>query len=350
MKLSVPFIHDEKYTNLLKNETANIESIYFPVTINPLLDARVQTKPIELETLCRQLGKLTGIKKYVLINTRFIHPQKYSDIGYLTLFLDQLEILRKTCGLSGIVFSDAYLLNALSATGHAVVSEIEAVPGINCMIDSVPRALAMLQLIDDSGFKRPEKLIPDRSLNRNFKVLEQFKKQFPLIRLELLANEGCLLHCPFKPAHDAQIAFANLKISRENTFQINQDVGCRKWCHKHPHHILRSPFIRPEDLDAYNGIADTIKICGRTLGSVFLRRCITAYGRQAYDGNILDLLDASNWMHDIWHIENKKLDLAVLKQLSLCTKDCKACTICPDLFSNTAIKKNIRFRDYKDYV
>ena len=350
MKLSVPFLSDEKYTNFLKNETGNIASLHFPFTHAPRLDARVQTAIASWEVLLERLSQLDGLEKYALLNTRFIHPEKYFDNSHLHIILDRLEILCRDCGLTGIVFTDAYFLNALSGTGHPVVSGLEAVPGINCMIDSPAKAAAILQLIDASSFKRPRKLVLDRSLNRDFSAIKTLRQQFPDLQIELLANEGCLSDCPFKPAHDAQIAFVNAAAAKEMTFAVNQAMGCRKWLFEHPWQIMRSPFIRPEDLEAYQGAADTIKLCGRTLGTGFLTRCISAYIARSWEGNLLDLLDASGWLADLWHIDNQKLDLEELKQASLCTKDCKGCNMCRDLFSKSAAEKRIGLKNYKDYT
>jgi len=51
MKLSVPFIPDEKYTNFLKNETLNIESVYFSLHSGPVMDSSIKFRKIELHMI-----------------------------------------------------------------------------------------------------------------------------------------------------------------------------------------------------------------------------------------------------------------------------------------------------------
>lgn len=358
MKLSVPFIPDKKYTDFLSQQRKNIESVYFSFPMGPILDGRMRSSSqANLDDIIHGLASLKNIKKYALLNTRFIHPKHYCDPLSLNQILSYLEILISGADLTGIVFCDAYLLNALAALNRKIVSQLEAIPGINCMLDSSQKILSILEFIGQTGFKSPGKIILDRTLNRDICLLEKtvrtIRDDYPDITFELLANEGCIYLCPFKLTHDAQISFANLdteKVSDNRTFSINRSIGCHDYFFKHPEQFLKSPFIRPEDIDRYSDLADTIKICGRTLGTKFLTRCIHAYGKNSYNGNLLDLMDATNWLGDLYHIENKNLDPDYLNTVTHCTKDCKKCTMCVDLFEKTATKKSIELKAYKDYL
>ncbi len=355
MKLSVPFISDEKYIDFLLNHIQKIESIYFSLHTGPLLDARIRSfKRTNLEEIIKRLLPFKRVKKYVLLNSRFIHPKLYSDPFFLNQTLDKLEILFSDAALTGIVFSDAYFLNALASTKRAIISRIQAIPGINCMLDSSQKVFSFLALIEQAGFKSPGKLILDRSLNRDIGALKDIckiiRKDHPGIKFELLANEGCIHYCPFKLTHDSQISFSNLNIAGDHNYITNREIGCHAYFFKHPQRFLKSPFIRPEDTKKYSQIVDTIKICGRTLGVKFLKKCIRAYGTNSHNGNLLELMDATHWLADLYHLENKKLDPGFFNAVTHCTKDCKKCNICIDLFSKTAIKKPIGLKNYKDYL
>ncbi len=354
MKLSIPFIPDEKYTNFLKNEIQNIESVYFSLHQGPVLDARMRFKKVELSELTKGLKKLGDVKKYVLLNSRFINPGLYRDTKFLNQSIDKLEILAENVNLTGIVFSDAYFLNALAGTEREVISRLEAVPGINCMLDTAQKAFVFMELIEKAGFKYPGKLILDRALNRDLNSLsdmaQKVKTRYKSLTIELLANEGCIYHCPFKLAHDSQISYLNLTPSPTADFMTNQSVGCHTYFHDSPWHFFKSPFIRPEDVDEYKGIADSIKLCGRTLGINFLTQCITAYIKKSFEGNLLELMDATHWLSDLYYIENKMLDPVFFKQVTPCTKECKKCSMCSDLFSKTAKRQSIGLKNYKDYL
>ncbi|MCK5163019.1 MAG: hypothetical protein KAQ72_04845 [Desulfobacula sp.] len=352
MKLSVPFIPDKEYTNFLKNKTLNIESIYFSLHSGPVLDSRMRFKKVDFTELSEGLQQFKHVKKYSLLNSRFLNPDLYSDTKFLNQTLDKLEFLVAHSNITGIVFSDAYFLTAMAATKRDVISCLEAVPGINCMIDSSQKAFSFFDMIEQTGFKLPGKIVLDRSLNRNMNQLkktgDEIKQQYNHIKIELLANEGCIYHCPFKLAHDAQISFSNLRITTDKTFQTNRSFGCHAYFFKTPEKFFKSPFIRPEDMDKYTRIADTIKLCGRTLGSNFLFNCISAYIEKSYKGNLFNLMDATHWLSEIWHIENKRLDPGFFNVITGCTKDCKNCSICSDLFLKTATKQPLKIKKYKD--
>jgi len=354
MKLSVPYIPDDKYTHFLKKQLPSIESVYFSLHSGPILDSRTRSRKTDIHELSKGLQEFKDIKKYCLVNSRFIHPDLYHDPGFLNQTLDHLETLVSFSDISGIVFSDFYFLNALSDTKRDIISHIEAVPGINCMIDTSQKAFSFFEMIEQTGFKLPRKIILDRSLNRNIKQLEktseEIRQRYNPIKIELLANEGCIDYCPFKLSHDAQISLSNTGLTQDKTFHINNTLGCQSYLAAKPEKIFKSPFIRPDDTERYEKIADTIKLCGRTLGFNFLSRCINAYSEKSYDGNLFSLMDAAHWLSDLWHIENKRLDPGFFNMITTCTKDCKNCKLCKNLFLKTAKKKPVTIKPYGDYL
>lgn len=352
MKLSVPFISDTAYAKTLVQKKADLASVYFGLHSWPALDARVQPMPVDPSLFAKTLGRATGIKVYCLLNSRFIRPDLYLDDLFLSQTLNTLHKLHETIGLQGIVFSDLYLIHALSRTGHGLISQMEAVPGINMMTDTAPKALFLLDAIEKTRFRLPGKLVLDRSLNRDFQGLERtvqgIRKAYPQTGIELMANEGCLFHCPFKLTHDAQISLSNTGLVKEQTHRISRTLGCHHTFFHHPHLFLRSPFIRPEDMPAYAGLADTIKISGRTLGPKFLDKVLSAYTQGSFDGNLLELMDATGFLADTYYIDNKKLGVDFLDTLANCDKFCKKCGICRELFTRAARKQSITIKPFKD--
>lgn len=352
MKLSVPFIADDTYIDFLVENKPLLSSVYFALQAGPTLDARVRSGSLDFNFLKKHLSRLGKIKTYCLFNTRFIAPNQYFDARFLNQILDRLQALDSVGGLSGIVFSDMYLLTALSKTGHKQVKSLEAVPGINMMLDNAPKAFSLLAAIRETCFKLPGKLVLDRSLNRDFKALEKtvsaIRQAYPDVGIELMANEGCLSHCPFKLTHDAQISLSNTKLVPEMTHRINQKHGCHNFFHHHPHLFFSSPFIRPEDLTAYVHLADTVKISGRTLGSRFLIQALYAYIHESFDGNLLELMDATRFLAEFYRVENKQLGPDFLNTLAGCNHLCVNCTQCRDLFNRTARQQTRILKPYKD--
>lgn len=356
MKLSVPFIPDAGYARFLTRHAFHLSSIYFPLPSGPVTDARVRISDdlaSETRDLCATLPPLKSIDKYILMNTRFISPHVYGDKTILSGILNEIAHLDKTVGINGIVLSDMYLLRALDRTGHEIVPRLEAVPGINTMQDSPGKLFSFFDLLALSRFKTPTRIVPDRALNRAPGKLAALSKAVkthdPNIRIELLANEGCIYQCPFKLSHDAHIALSNTGLTRETTFKMNQNLGCQAYFDLHPHAFLKSPFIRPEDLHHYQGLADGIKLCGRTRGVRFLKQCIHAYAKGSFNGNLVDLMDTPEILARQWHIENSRLGSRFFATLTTCTKMCKPCRICAEIFNKASWKKEITFRSYKEF-
>ena len=355
MKLSVPFIPDEDYAVFLSDYLTILAALYFPLPSGPVFDARIRSsvlKQPDIKTLAATLAPVKQVKKYILMNTRFIAPDLYTDQKTLGHFLDLIADIDQAVGIQGIVIGDAYLLNALDNTEHDIIPSLEAVPGVNTMLDSQEKILSYFEILKQTRFKHPSRLILDRSLNRDLKRLSALsgtiKSLYPQTRIELLANEGCISHCPFKHAHDAHIALSNTGLVKESTWRLNQKVGCHAYYMKHPHTFLKSPFIRPEDQHQYRQIADTLKICGRTRGIDFLKKCIKAYAESSYQGNLLDLMDTTDFLAQRIHIDNKTLGSDFFTALTSCTKSCKRCRICIDLFKKAALEKPITLTSFKD--
>ena len=207
------------------------------------------------------------------------------------------------------------------------------------MLDSCHKVEAQLAYIEETGFKMPGKIILDRSLNRNLdelaKICLKMHTYFPGLKMEVLANEGCLPYCPFKLSHDSYIALANID-GHDQTHVINCDIGCMRLLDEQPHRLLQSPFIRPEDIDLYLYHVDTIKLCGRTLGPDFLINAITAYRARRYNGNLLDLMDAMAWLADRLYVDNSMLSFDFANMLSQCDSRCDRCGFCRELFDSIA--------------
>lgn len=351
---NVPFIPHPGYLSFLNRNRSRIGSVYFSLLDGPVLDSRRRFQAMETEQLAMDLSKFPVPARYCLLNTRMLHPDLYFSPDFTAQLRNAFETLLNRQMIDGIVFCDFYLLNVMSRALGDLASHLEAVPGINAMIDGTDKADACLDMISCTSFRSPGKITLDRSLNRNpdrlARVSGDLRAKYPGMAIELIANEGCLYHCPFKPAHDAHISLSNCGLSRERTWEMNREAGCVAHLLSHPEQILRSPFIRPEDIHRYKGVADSVKLCGRTLGAGFLEKTLTAYFSERFDGNLLEILDAAEWMSAHYHINNEQLGNNFYKLLTTCTKACKTCDCCSRLFSRTARRKKQEFKQYRDLI
>jgi collagenase-like PrtC family protease len=345
MLFNVPVIPDDELADYLNAHAALFYSCYFSLQSAHLHDGRLQRRFMDTGRWIEFLKSIKIPKKYLLMNSRVHGHASYFDGNQLKTVLQGLASLLDAAVLDGVVFADAYYLQALSDAGPDVASQLEAVPSINHMLDSFDRIASVLDFISATRFALPRTLILDRSLNRRMEELatvsSRCREAFPGIKIELLANEGCLYQCPFKPAHDCHISLVNMGQVLD-THVINQQLGCVRALQRFPSRLFKSPFIRPEDVGAYELTADVLKICGRTLGGSFLMKVLDGYLNGRFDGNLVELMDAMEPTAQWLHLSNEKLPADFLSRLTTCSKDCSCCGYCEELLRTCARPKDIR--------
>jgi hypothetical protein len=344
MLYNVPVIPDERFVATLNQHAHSLSSCYFSLHAAEIPDGRHKQRILETSQWINLLRPLEVGKKYLLLNSRAHVHGAYFDPERLQPVVHALHSMLQARVVDGIVFADAYYLQALSDAGPEEASLLEAVPSVNFMLDTYDRIAAMIDFIGSSRFRLPDVLILDRSLNRRMEALAEVsircRQLLPGIKLELLANEGCLDHCPFKLTHDCHISMVNMGQPLD-THRINRDLGCMRVLQRDPARLFKSPFIRPEDVAAYEPYVDVLKLCGRTLGAMFLIRVIEAYQNGRYLGNLLDLMDAMDGTAQWLTVENGQLPADFLQRLLSCSRDCRACFTCKELLRSCAKPKGI---------
>ena len=352
--LTVPFLTEPSYVDFLTSVKNHVNGLQFSLPGTRILDSRIRLENLDIHRqLMSGLSRLPEPKKYALLNSRFFPPSLLTDKQGVAEIINSLDTFAGQGLLDGIVYCDQYLLQKLSDEAPGLAAALEAVPGANCMLDSYDKVSIRLDYIGDTRFKQPCKILLDRSLNRNLDQLAHtirlIREKIPAIQIEVLANEGCLFRCPFKLSHDAYIGLANVS-GEDFTCRLNRELGCVRLLGNEPHRILRSPFIRPEDTETYLCHVDTIKLCGRTLGGGFLQNVIQAYIARRYEGNLLDLLDASHWLAEYLHVDNSMLSFDLVDMLSLCDGNCKQCGFCQELFHSITHRLPLTIRDNRAAV
>jgi collagenase-like PrtC family protease len=350
MLFNVPFIPDADYAEFLNGIGKRLHAVHYSLQDPALSDARVRLRTAAPAHLVDLLKTVSGPKKYLLANARFHPPSRYQETEGPAPLLRRLADLSGAGVLDGIVFADPYLLFFLSDAAPELAARLEAVPSINFGIDSIEKIETILDLIGRTRFLPPGKIPVERTLNRDPAALsalaDSVRHRLPGIRIEVLANEGCLSRCPFRAAHEALIAAANAGLGVD-TLRLNRDLGCLRLLCESPHRIFASPFIRPEDVHRYEGSADIVKICGRTLGKEFLARAVDAYTKGRYAGNLTALFDTSHWMAERWEIRNEQLPADFFDMITACRQDCRRCNTCQDLFTRIARPKVFQMPDLR---
>jgi collagenase-like PrtC family protease len=165
----------------------------------------------------------------------------------------------------------------------------------------------------------------DRDINRDLALIKRIREAVDC-DLFLLANEGCLLDCPFKHSHDTFIGhLSKVPPNQRSLFELNPFAAyCTRIKQETPEEILKSPWIRPEDLGRYGKLVDGFKLAGRELSAEDMLRIVGAYAKGRYDGNLMDLL---NVRVPGLFIDNRSLDNFVDKAMG-CKGACRSCDFC----------------------
>lgn len=340
LPFDVPFVPDDGYADFLAAHADRLSSVHFSVADRRLSDARQRLAPTDLDATIKGLVRLKGVDRYVLMNARLHEPEAYFDQKRLDDSARLLDVLIEQAGITGLIFADPYFLQALADARPETAAQLEAVPSVNAMLDSADKVHAMIAMINGTAFKPPSRIVLDRSLNRDRKDLTDtvahLRASRPGLKIHLIANEGCLYQCPYKPAHDAHVALVNERLCGERTFAMNRDFGCVRRMLTDSSAMLASPFIRPEDLTSYEPMANAVKLCGRNRGIPFLKQVVEAYVNGAYDGNLLDLMDAMGDLADRVVIPNADIPSNFLAHVWSCDKYCSACGWCGRLADRIA--------------
>lgn len=180
-------------------------------------------------------------------------------------------------------------------------------------IDSVNKIIAHQHLFS--------RICPSTNRNRDLKFLDQAMER---TELELLVNELCLFRCPWRSYHYVQESMNKYCQSATEFMPLTHYpiTECWKEFIHHPHEILKSRWIRPEDIEFYEraGIS-WFKISGRTKSSQWIFLTTEAYLNRRYRGNLLDLFPAipgslreERQGQNAFHVEGSKLGMYNLLQ------------------------------------
>ncbi len=258
-----------------------------------------------------------GIKMNIVMNPSCLGGYHLTFEGY-RLFEWYFNELDKM-GVDGVTVAEPYLVELLKDYSMETV--------ISCVshVDSPQRAAFYEALGADC-------ITVDTNINRDFSTLNAIMSAVSC-KIRVIVNEGCLYKCPFRYAHFNLFShITTISTTRPlNTFGDYYFDKCISIRVRDPAQIIRSPWIRPEDMVEYERIGiDDFKISGRANAVGWILSCMEAYSRRSYDGNLLELLDCPSELRDIFYVDNKALD-GCIKQWRSCKKICDECRYCDDI-------------------
>jgi collagenase-like PrtC family protease len=152
-------------------------------------------------------------------------------------------------------------------------------------VESVQRA----RFYDDIGVNE---ITVRENINRSFSLLKEMKRSVRC-DIQLLANQACLFQCPYQIYHCNFVSHASQVDDPSSAGQVDYCIlRCNHYRFSNPAELIKSCWIRPEDICAYEEIGiDKLKLSDRSSTTDFLLRAATAYDARHYDGNLTDIFN-----------------------------------------------------------
>jgi len=167
-------------------------------------------------------------------------------------------------------------------------------PGAEVAVSSFAK-VTYVREIERLAAMGADTIIVHQSRNRSFRFLKEAARAARRegARLELIATDVCLWGCPFFETHINLMGEATREDGRMPPGSFGYPfLQCSAAMAADPVNLVRSRWIRPEDLGAYERIGiDRFKISSRRWSTEKIVRAVRAYSGGRYDGNLLDIME-----------------------------------------------------------
>lgn len=165
-------------------------------------------------------------------------------------FLQRCEWL-SNIGASGVVLANPFLIELVRHWYPNLEVHVSVLAEVN--------SVNIAKYYDDLGVTLIH-LSPD--VNRMIPTLREIRKAVRC-KLSVLVNEGCVFECPLRRYHADMMS--NSKASIDGGYHTDYCYySCSQWKGARTEEYLRTPWIRPQDVDYYLDLGiDIIKIAGR---------------------------------------------------------------------------------------
>ena len=287
MKFSVGYslIDNYRFNEAVEEFSESISEIYFSWpglpsgrSSNIPADEIAQETELLMNDLCRYAG--LGLKLVILFNGNCYGAESVSE-----------ELIKRNAKLVEQVYKETGSLHAITTASPFIALKMK-----ECFPDLQIRASVNMRIAHTEGMEylrgNFDFFYLAKELNRDIERIKEMKRWAADNGKEigLLVNSGCLNYCSNQSFHDNLVAHeSELKGFDPGYYQ---PVQCRKFLRerKNRRHLLcSSNWIRPEDLDCYEDLFDSVKLATRMHSNPYM--ILAAYSRGAHRGNILDITE-----------------------------------------------------------
>lgn len=220
-----------------------------------------------------------GIKFDYLINALDFDGQE-NDRQWVKKVVDFITRLDEEIKVDSLTITHPFLIKLVKEKFPRLKVYLSLIAGV----DTVKKAKEYEALGVDLIYLNPHTV--NRDFERLSSIVEKIKAP-----IALYANIPCLSACPYRDAHYQFFGQAS-RLSNENKFKIDPFIAkCSLIYLTDPVQLLKSPFIRPEDIVEYQKMGVKIfKFTDRSEDTDFLLETAGAYLRGYYHGDLFKLI------------------------------------------------------------
>lgn len=318
---------EEPFVEIVRDFLPHVAEVYFPWLDSPSARAALTTRrghtdwtgQGRLEADLRALREM-GVRLDLLLNAN-CYGRDAASRHLANQVVSVMEHLESLVGGAEAVTTASL---AVARTVKRSFPEVEVRASVNMRIGTIPAMEYVAGLFDGYCVQRER--------NRDLGHLRELKAWAGASgkRLYLLANSGCLAHCPGQTFHDNMVA---------HEAEIDETVNLPGWT---PHvcwnlyrdranwpAVLQGTWVRPEDLHHYEGTFEVVKLATRMHARP--RAVIAAYARRRWRGNLLDLLEPGFAPAFFPYVlDNDCFPADWFGRTSNCDRRCHQCRYCRD--------------------
>lgn len=247
-------------------------------------------------------------------------------------------------------------IRRVTCASHTLLPLISQVQGLRVAVSTISDLSQPTGLRYLSEFPAVDRICVPERFNRNLKVLRECVRLAAPIEVTTIVNNLCLLSCPFRTAH------YNYYSHPHPDGPDPCIVACGLSRLRDPSLLIKSPWIRPEDIDLYAGVGIRLfKIAGRGLRHPRFGDMVMAYKMRVFDGDLVSMLYAFS-PNEYWQLfslpsgDVARIMPKILARPEGCSEySCPRCGIC-DAWSKrvravrSERRKNAALREFREYA
>lgn len=339
MKFSIGYFQEDEFgrsfTTVLDEFSKDICEIYFPHPSIQTCRGDVSGGYLDKSELFRALAhaRALGIRLCMLANGN-CYGDKSVSVELKGTVLDAIQELGRFVGKPDCVTTTSpYIAHVCKSC----VPEIKVRASVNMRLGEPLQYEAMYDLFDEFYLAREY----NYQLDRIQKLKEGLKKAGK--KLHILANSGCMAHCPGQIFHDNLVAHER-EISNSKMDMDFLPYACWNYYAQMENYprLLANTWIRPEDVFRYEGIFDEMKLATRVHAQPV--SVIRAYVDRSYDGNVLMLTEPSHAsLIAPGYVDNKSLSDEWFERKMHCSRDCRSCGYCDSIWQQVYKMPDLHF-------